>query len=56
MSNMQAFRKRLSKTAEGSDKRQRHMVQLTHVNRAQILDAVSAINWFIWNEEANPAS
>jgi hypothetical protein len=51
--NMQAFYRRLS--MKPSRAHQRRLVNLTHISRAQILNATSETEWFIWSSETPSA-
>lgn len=47
--NMQTFYERL--TVKPSRAHQRRLARLTHITRAQILDATSEVTWLIWSAE-----
>ena len=51
--NMQAFYRRLF--MKPSRAHQRRLANLTHISRAQILNATSEIEWFIWSSETPSA-
>jgi hypothetical protein len=51
--NMQAFYRRLS--MKPSRAHQRRLANLTHISRAQILNATGEIEWFIWSSETPSA-
>ncbi len=52
MKNMQDFYKKLSSVDETSTLQQRRLALLTHLNRAQLLNAASDLVWDIWSEAA----
>lgn len=52
MKNMQGFYKGLSSVNETSTFQQRCLASLTHLDRAQLLNAASDLVWDIWNEAA----
>ena len=47
--NMQAFYRRLS--MKPSKAHQRRLSNLTHISRAQIVNATGETEWFVWREE-----
>ena len=47
--NMQAFYRRLA--VKPSKAHQRRLANLTHVSRAQVLNATADTEWFIWKAE-----
>jgi len=47
--NMQAFYQRLA--VKPSRARQRRLLNLTYVTRAQVLDATNQVTWLIWGAE-----
>lgn len=47
--NMQAFYRRL--TIKPSKAHQRRLANLTRVSRAQVVNATSETEWFIWRAE-----
>lgn len=51
--NMQAFYRRLF--MKPSRAHQRRLANLTYISRAQILNATSEIEWFIWSSETPSA-
>lgn len=53
MSDMQAFRKWLSSPSGKGNHYQRRMVDLTQVDREQIVGAVAGMTWFIWGDDQN---
>jgi hypothetical protein len=51
MSNMHAFHKQLSATHRKPGARQRALIRLTQVSRAQVLNIASDLIWYIWDAD-----